>query len=45
MTPKEALEYIAKRDYIAKLGTVESLQKWVLEFVEVAKIGLKEMNK
>jgi len=45
MTPKEALEYIASRGCYGKLGTVESLQKWINEFVEVAKIGLKEMKK
>ena len=40
---KEALTYIAKHDYIAKMGEVTGLQKWVNELCDVAKKSLEDL--
>lgn len=37
-----ALESIYEKDYVEKIGTVESLRKWVREFREIAKTALRK---
>jgi hypothetical protein len=39
---KDALRYIADREYLTKLGHVETLQKWIREFIDVAKKALED---
>jgi len=41
MTEQEALQYIAERDYIIEINDLETMRKWVREFIEVAKEALK----